>query len=497
MDPISGQRAAVSQDHPSSDSAVLTAGKTCWRVAPADRVAVIVDGQDYFKAVKRALLLAEHSILLIGWDFDTRVIFEPENPEIEGPNKLGAFLNWLAERRPNLTIDLIRWRFAFAQTFPRRALPMFLLDWISRKNVHLRLDGTHPAGAAHHQKIVVVDDSLAFVGGIDMTIGRWDTRRHERRDPRRKAPGGGDMLPWHDAAVLMDGDAARTVAGVARERLHRGTNLRLPEVRTRSIWPVGIQPTFREVNVGVARTWPKREPHEPAYEIEALYLAAIEAARTTIYIESQYFASRKIAEAIFTRLREEDGPEVVMVLPRHASGWLQSAIMDSARSRLLRLARRAGENGRFACYFPRNESGEAIYVHAKIMIVDDRLLRIGSSNLNNRSMGFDTECDVAIEAGDNADSAELRRQIIAVRNDLLGEHLGATSSRVGQEIEKKGTLIGAINALATGKRSLVPMPIEENNALEDALAENDLTDPERPDPLWKRLARAATRSYDD
>ncbi len=485
---------------PSTDSripAILRPGETCWRVAKAEKLGVIIDAEDYFVAVKRALLLAEHNVLLVGWDFDTRVLFEPSGATIPGPNQLGKFLNWIARERPSLTIDVIRWRFAFVQTFPRAVPPMFLLDWLTRRNVHLRLDGAHPAGAAHHQKLIVIDDSLAFVGGIDMTVGRWDTRQHKPKDPRRRAPSGTDVPPWHDAAMVMDGEAAKTVGAVARERLHRGTRLALPPIRTNPIWPKEIEPTFENVDVGIARTWPERGEHKAAFEIEALYLAGIGAAKRTIYIESQYFASRKIAEAIIASLAQPDGPEIVLVLPRHAAGWLQEATMDSARTRLLRLVRQSDQYGRFACYFPRNAAGEAIYVHAKIMVVDDRLLRIGSSNLNNRSMGFDTECDAAIEASADADGRDARERIALVRDDLLAEHLNSSVGVIRNTLNETGSLIATIDQVAHGERRLERLPTGENGAIESALAENDLVDPERPEPLLRRLARLSTRSYRD
>ncbi len=90
------------------------------------------------------------------------------------------------------------------------------------------------------------------------------------------------------------------------------------------------------------------------------------------------------------RLREPDGPEIVVVNPETADGWLEEKAMGSARARLLRLVRAADRFGRFRLYTPVAAGGTPIYVHAKVLVMDDRLLRIGSSNLNNRSLGYDT-----------------------------------------------------------------------------------------------------------
>jgi phospholipase D1/2 len=234
------------------------------------------------------------------------------------------------------------------------------------------------------------------------------------------------------------------------------------------------------------------------HEIEALYLAIVAAARRSLYIESQYFASRKIAEAIAARLREPRGPEFVVVNPEAADGWLEEEVMGSSRARLLRMIGEADHDGRFRMYTLVARGGTPIYVHAKIVVMDDRLLRIGSSNLNNRSLGLDTECDLSIET-DHRPDAELRRRIAALRDNLLAEHLGVEARAVTTAIAAaEGSLIGAIEALRGSGRSLVPFRPPELNAAEDALLrENDLLDPERPAHRWRpfrrtRLWRKAT-----
>ena len=58
-------------------------------------------------------------------------------------------------------------------------------------------------------------------------------------------------------------------------------------------------------------------------------------------------------------------------------------------------------------------------MHAKVVVADDRLLRVGSSNLNNRWMGFDTECDLAIKAREGEETTH--RTILGIRDQLLAE----------------------------------------------------------------------------
>ncbi|HEX6413305.1 MAG TPA: phospholipase D-like domain-containing protein [Burkholderiales bacterium] len=126
-------------------------------------------------------------------------------------------------------------------------------------------------------------------------------------------------------------------------------------------------------------------------------------------------------------------------------------------------------------------------MHAKIMVIDDRLLRVGSSNLNNRSMGFDTECDLAVEAvPGSADEGRIRATILSVREDLLCEHLGAEQADFAAALDAAaGSLLKAIDALRGRGRTLRPLEPSDVAGDESALAENELLDPERPPPSLK------------
>ena len=121
--------------------------------------------------------------------------------------------------------------------------------------------------------------------------------------------------------------------------------------------------------------------------MEALKLAAVAAARHIICLENQYLAGRKVVEALAARLREPDGPEFVIVVPRRGLNRLEREAMDSARHLLIQVLWAADEHHRLGVYWPVTDGGVPIYVHSKVLVVDDRLLRVGSSNFNNRSMG--------------------------------------------------------------------------------------------------------------
>ena len=480
--------------HEDPEPMLLRPGDTCWRIEHASRLAVIIDAADYFATIRASVQQARHSVMLIGWDFDTRIKLDPRDGRSEVPNRLGKFLNWVVARRPELRIYMLRWDLSAVYTLGRGTTPLFILNWITDERMRFKLDDAHPAGAAHHQKVVVIDDTLAFCGGIDMTADRWDTRDHLDDDPHRVRPTSRRPYgPWHDVTTAVDGGAARALGDLARARWQNATGEKLePPPPIPGSWPEGLTPSLTDVDVAISRTIPDYGETEGIYEIEALYLAAIGAAQKTLYIESQYFASRKIAEAMAARLREPDGPEIIVINPEIADGWLQEEVMGPSRARLLKLIRAADRHSRFRLYTPVTQNRQPIYVHAKVLVMDDRLLRVGSSNLNNRSLGFDTECDLSIEVPRGAEGTEeLRRRIVGLRNDLLAEHLGVENARLEATVEKlEGSVISAIEALRSDGRSLASSEPPEQNALEEnVLGENELLDPERPARRWKGLWR--------
>ena len=224
-------------------------------------------------------------------------------------------------------------------------------------------------------------------------------------------------------------------------------------------------------------------------EIEALYLDMIAGAKRFVYAENQYFASRVVAEAICKRLAEPDGPEFVIVNPKTSEGWLDDEVMSPARAEVLKAIQACDKHGRFRIYTPVTDAGEDIYVHSKITIVDDRQLRVGSANLNNRSLGFDSECDLLVDASLKA-NAGAGDAIADLRTDLLAEHLGASVDTVAKRMAKHGSLIAAIESFSGSQgRGLVPFVPEEPNAVERALAQSEALDPESAGAKFEPMAR--------
>jgi phosphatidylserine/phosphatidylglycerophosphate/cardiolipin synthase-like enzyme/uncharacterized membrane protein YdjX (TVP38/TMEM64 family) len=460
---------------------ILRPGTNCWCLAHARRLAFLVDGAAYFSALRAAAMRARQSILVIGWDVDSRTRLPRNDDESDDlPERFGDFLNDLAKRHPGLQVHILDWDFAMLFALDREVLPLYQLGWRTDRRVRFHLDDRHPVGASHHQKIVVIDDTVAFVGGLDITHCRWDTPAHDPEESRRVDADGDPYPPFHDVQVMVEGEAAKALGGLARERWRRATDheAKRPGRPPGDPWPTGIAADVTDVEVAIARTQPAYETHPQIQEVKRLYLDAIAAARHSIYIENQYFTAPSIGEALAVRLQERDGPEVVLISRLGGDGWLETRTMGVLRARLLKRLQAADSHGRLRACFPDHAGlkGEVIKLHSKLMVVDDRFLRVGSANLNNRSMGLDTECDLAIEA----EEPRVADAIGLFRNRLLAEHLGAETGTVSDEIRRTGSIIGAIDTLNGNIRRLAPLEAELSPELDDLVPESALIDPERP-----------------
>ena len=465
-----------------SESAILKPGENCWRIEHADRVSLLVDGADYFHAFRETAKKARRSLLIIGWDIDSRFELEREHPSDGLPTRLGNFLDSLVSGRRRLHVHVLDWDFAMIFAPDREWLPLYRMDWSTHRRVHFRLDRRHPVGASHHQKIVVVDDRVAFVGGLDFALGRWDCSEHRPDDPRRRDINSTIPQPYHDVQLMVSGTIARAIGELARERWRTATGKKLnaPELfENRDPWPDDITADLVDVAVGVARTHPKYNGQEEVREVERLVIDAIAAAQGTIYIENQYFTAHRIGAALARRLDEDDGPEIVVILPQQTVGWLSQNIMDVLRERLLKRLYAADRHDRLRVYYPYvpGLGKQCINVHAKLLVVDEELLRAGSANFNNRSMGLDTECDLAIEA---RGEARIRNGIATLRNRLLAEHLDVTPSAVAEALTQQRSLIRAIETLGGSARTLRPFEFCVSDELDALVPDARIADPELP-----------------
>ena len=467
---------------------IVAQGRNCWRIARADKASVIVDAADYYRVIAAAMEAAQNRIFIVGWDFDTRIALAPDD---HGQGEtLGHFFLRLAHEKPSREIDILKWNFGALKQFGHATAIMWLMRWWKTKAIDFRFDASHPVGCSHHQKIVVIDDMLAACGGIDIAAHRWDTPDHLDDDPHRIGPDGKPYMPWHDATMLMLGDVAGKLSELGRERWKVATHAELKRIEPcEAQWPEKLEVMFSDVDVAIARTRSAYDSLPEVREIEALYIDMIAAAHRFLYIENQYLTSATIAAALAERLAEPDPPEIVLVMPRTADGWLEQKAMDAARLQLVKAIRRADHRDRFRIFVPVTAKGADIYVHAKVAIVDDRLLRVGSSNLNNRSQGLDSECDVIIDAGlaANRDSGPA---MTALRYRLLAEHLHCDAAEIEAAEKECGSMIGAVERLrGHDGKTLVPLPMEEVGEVEAIIADNELLDPQRPENMFEPMGK--------
>nr|WP_320010577.1 VTT domain-containing protein [uncultured Desulfobulbus sp.] len=462
--------------------AIFQETKNCWKLLPAERVAIIIDGEEYYRALHEAMRKAEHRIMLVGWDLHSELALI-RNEETGGyPACLGEFLDTLVEEKEELEIYLLCWDFAMIYAMEREFFPRYKLQWRTHQNIHFCLDGEHPLGASQHQKMVVIDDTIAFAGGFDVSKWRWDTRAHKVDDERRTSPDGDVYPPFHDVQMLVDGEAARAIATLAFERweIACGKQLTLLGGASSDPWPESISPLFEKIDIAVARTLPQYGIYSEIREVEALYLDSIQAAAKSIYIENQYLSSFTIGEALARRLEEEKGPDIVIVMPLKTGGWLEQHSMDVLRGRVLKRLIEADQWNRLRVFYPRlaKKPLTGLMVHAKVMVIDESFIRVGSSNLSNRSLGLDSECDLALHVKDDP---ELKEKVRAFRHGLLAEHLGVEPHDVARKIEETQSLVKAIDALRSDEdRTLVPIDPEATKDNDPWVPQSQLLDPERP-----------------
>jgi phospholipase D1/2 len=431
---------------PSTPDGLLIEGDTCWRLARAEQAAVLIDAASYFEALRASLLAAQHSVFILGWELHSRTRLEGARKPTDGaPVELGKFLRFLLKRRTALELKILLWNHPVLYSVHRELLPRWIFWPREPDRVEIVLDSHLPAGASHHEKLVIIDDEVAYCGGIDLTVRRWDIAAHHPTEPRRRDYAHKPYVPLHDVQIVVQGDAAAALGERARTRWQAagGKPIEPPPRRgTTSAWPGHVKPDFTDTTVGIMRTVAALEERDKEIrEIERATAAAIGSAERFIYIENQYITAKTACEALAARMRARRNLQVVIVTTRELGGWLEARTMGIGRHFFMKefddpsLADRIKFLAPLArCAGPTDEDSAkivvdgtlSIHVHAKVLIVDDRFLRIGSSNLNNRSMGFDTECDVAIEA---ANKAELD-SIASVRNRLIAEHWGSDEKSV-------------------------------------------------------------------
>lgn len=443
---------------------------------------MLIDGADYFSRLDEALRRGQRSIFILGWDFDSRIRLRPDLPD--SPT-LGDLLRELVEQNPELEVRALIWSAAVVHAPSQPTQLLLGAEWDKHERIRVKLDTFHPIYGAHHQKLVVIDDTIAFSGGMDLTVRRWDSSPHEIDNPARVSPEGLPYAPIHDVQMTVDGEAAADLADLARDRWLRATGEELEPCHERGdIWPASLEPDFVGRHIGVARTYPQCGACEPITEVERLTSESLQAARRYIYIEQQYMTATFVGDILREHLRDPNGPEIMVLMTRESRGLAERIVMGSNRDRLIRRIKKHDRHNRLRVCYPiiRDvDGGSQIMVHSKLMIIDDWFLRVGSANLNNRSMGLDSECDLAIEADDD----QTRRAIERLRWRLIAEHLGVGPGELEAHWSRHGSMVAAIDHFNTNGRGFECFEAMTTPGPTRPVLGTRILDPRRPfEPLW-------------
>jgi phosphatidylserine/phosphatidylglycerophosphate/cardiolipin synthase-like enzyme len=417
----------------------VLSGKTTWRVHEHAESGVLVDGRDYYFAFYQAALRARRSILLLGWQFDSDVHLVRGADRPRGASakdvELSPFLDRLCHERPDLEVRILAWDHSLVFTLEREVLQKIVFDVTTSSRLHFAWDGTVPLGGSHHQKVAIVDGQIAFVGSQDICQSRWDTSAHVARDPLRVSRLDIGDKPYHEVQAAVTGLPVRSLVELFCERWYHATGEILDPSALVHPLPhadfgfVATVPMPRS-SIGLARTIPEGDGREPVREVRDMYVSAILEAERLVYLETQYLTSRAVCEALVERMINERKPklDVVMFLPRKPERLKEEITIGRPQAQTLwALSETAKAHGhRLGVYDVAVKDGEGdeswVYIHSKLMIVDDRFMTIGSANLTNRSMTIDSELNLAWEAA--REDVALGNAIRRVRVRLLLEHLG-------------------------------------------------------------------------
>jgi phosphatidylserine/phosphatidylglycerophosphate/cardiolipin synthase-like enzyme len=395
--------------------------------------------------------------------------------------ELLAFLDALCRRRPELEVTILAWDFNPVFALEREWLQRAVFALGTASNLRFEFDATHPSGGSHHQKLAVIDASVGFAGGIDFACSRWDDRAHRADNPLR-TDNGSPGKPYHDVMAYVQGSAVRELERLFIQRWEAAVGERLEPVPDSDPVPEiadAIPVAAREV--GLCRTM--HSGRECVSEVLELHRRAISEAERLVYIETQYFTAGAVHDALVERMRRSP-ISVVLVMPEGADTPKERLVLGAAQERLLRsLSQEAERLGSQFRLLSTLASGPAelrlpTFIHSKVLLVDDRLLAVGSANLTNRSLLLDSELTLAFEETERPDG-EVARAVARLRAELLGEHAGVLPDL--EFFACDGLVARLDTLLASGKSRLALRQIDEELATVTPVVHlEQLFDPQKP-----------------
>jgi phosphatidylserine/phosphatidylglycerophosphate/cardiolipin synthase-like enzyme len=383
---------------------------------PGNALQVLIDGEEALGAMALAMQSARSYVHITGWHVT------PDFALTRGKSPV-ILEDLLAELAARIPVRLLIWAGAPVPVLrPWRGDVKNVREQLATTSAQCALDSRERPMHCHHEKTIVVDGRVAFVGGIDMTTlagDRWDRRSH----PPRGAIG------WHDVATRIEGPAVQDVASNFALRWEEVTGERVPKS--------DAPPRAGDIEVQVIRTMPDhmyRQRPQGDFRILEAYLAALRSARRFIYIENQYLWSPEIVEVLRQKLTNPPSPDfrIVLLLPAKPT---QGG--DDTRGQLGTLVQADNGQGRLLAstlFAIGPDRDWPVYIHAKVGIVDDAWMTIGSANLNEHSLFNDTEMNVIVR--DQNLVIETRRRLWAGHLDRTPDVLDPDPLRVIDDLWK-------------------------------------------------------------
>ena len=333
---------------------------------------MLIDGEEALPRLEDEIAGAKESVWLAGWTF---------TPEFRLSRGGGTLRELLADVSKRAEVRVLAWAGAPLPLFTpsRKQVADARKRLVDGTSIRMALDARERPMHCHHEKLVVVDGRIAYVGGIDLTLlagDRLDSREHPARG----------TIGWHDAALRIEGPLVADVADHVAMRWREVTGEAL--AASNSLLQAGdtTGQFVRTIPNDIYDAVPNGD-----FRIAEAYVRALRSAEKLIYLESQFLWSPEITTILRDKLRNPPSDEfrMVVVLPAHPNNG-----QDDTRGQLGLMVADDHDDRLLACSLFQPGRVQQVYVHAKVGIVDDRWLCIGSANLNEHSFFNDTEACV-------------------------------------------------------------------------------------------------------
>ncbi|MDA3948288.1 MAG: VTT domain-containing protein [Spirochaeta sp.] len=475
------------------------------RRAVAEHLGLFTNSAAYYAALDDIIPRVTRHLLIVGWSFDDRVTLRRDATDSDAHPSAGERSLTLAANNPDVRVDLCVWDAPSVFPADQHITSTFLRRANELPNFSVRRIPSHSAFSSRHEKYIIVDGALAFVGGMDISHNRWDEPDHRGHHAGRVNPDGQPYPPYHDTQLALTGPIVAELMQTAIDDDLVGADAR--RAAAPALWPPDLPVLATNTPVMIAHT---RDSSGGALrQIEQTYVEMIRSAEHTIYIENQYFAGDAVTDAVLQQLEREDGPEVIIIISRELPDTLGRITMGLNSAQHLSILHARDRHDRLGVFNPiaPDDPAGAVKVHSKTMVIDDRYVTLGSANISDRSFHFDAESNATFDTGHAetaTDASAAAPAATPVTDTLLAAHAGLTQNEWRDSVTAHGgSRLAALTTRArawsgliedTSHRTAPPIPREllERFDMDHAPPqESVLTRLVQADPtaLLKRLAR--------